>query len=150
MEKHVFKFMHQNSVRKCYFCQFHGVCIRIRSGKADQDPGDGFATLILGQPRSNDNFICRGAESDCGRYLYQHLTNARYTFSHFFGSVFTFHLIRIQHFRLNTDPYLIRIQCLENMFFHKLQFTSSYPYASIKDVQTTEEAFSPQKRTSST
>jgi hypothetical protein len=36
------------------------------------------------------------------------------------------------------------------MFYQKLQFTSSYPYASIKDVLTTEEAFSPQKRTSST
>ncbi len=33
-------------------------------------------------------------------------------------------------------------------FHHKLQFT--YPYASIKNVQVTEEAFSSQKRTSST
>jgi hypothetical protein len=33
-------------------------------------------------------------------------------------------------------------------FGSKLQFT--YPYVSIKDVQATEEAFSPQKRTSST
>jgi hypothetical protein len=33
-------------------------------------------------------------------------------------------------------------------FGSKLQFT--YPWASIKDTQATEEAFSPQKRTSST
>jgi hypothetical protein len=33
-------------------------------------------------------------------------------------------------------------------FYQKLQF--SYPYASIKDVQATEEAFSAQKRTSIT
>jgi hypothetical protein len=73
--------------------------------------------------------------------------------------------IRIQHFRLNTgtdpDPDLIRIQDLYDQnwkkftaekklscFGSKLQFT--YPYASIKDVQVTKEAFSSEKRTSST
>jgi hypothetical protein len=73
------------------------------------------------------------------------------------------HLIRIQiqHFRLKTvDP--IRIQgfddqkiknnlLLQKKLFildQKQQFT--YPLASIKNFQATEEAFSPQKRTSST
>jgi hypothetical protein len=67
------------------------------------------------------------------------------------------HLIRIRHFRLNTYPDPIRIQGFKlylqlNFFFifldQKLQIT--YPYASIKDVQVTEEAFSSQKRTSNT
>jgi hypothetical protein len=68
--------------------------------------------------------------------------------------------IRIQHFRLNTDPdpgVLMtknKIQFTDEkqikFFFRrqKLQFT--YPLASIKDVQVTKEAFSSQKRTSST
>jgi hypothetical protein len=48
--------MHENSVRKCYFCQFHGVCIRFRNAKADLDPGDGSATLFLGYPGSYNIF----------------------------------------------------------------------------------------------
>jgi hypothetical protein len=35
----------------------------------------------------------------------------------------------------------------EVLFDQKLQFTGTYPEASKKDVQATEEAFSPQKRT---
>jgi hypothetical protein len=73
--------------------------------------------------------------------------------------------IRIQHFRLNTDPDPdpIRIQGFNDrkletkittekkikfFFGQKLQFT--YPQASIKNVQVTEEAFSFQKRPSDT
>ncbi len=44
-----------------------------------------------------------------------------------------------------------RKQTAENVlifFYQKLKFT--YPYAPIKDVKATGEAFSPQKRTSST
>ncbi len=58
-------------------------------------------------------------------------------------------------FRLNTDPDPIRIQGfddqniqLKKMFGSKPKFT--YPQASIKYEQVTEEAFSSQKRTSST
>jgi hypothetical protein len=40
------------------------------------------------------------------------------------------------------------VNFLKDIFDQKLQFT--YPQASIKDVQDTEETFSPQKRTSST
>ncbi len=65
------------------------------------------------------------------------------------------HLIRIRFQQLGYIP--IRIQGLDDQKFkkiyrskildQKLQFT--YPQASIKDVQATEEAFSLQKRTSS-
>ncbi len=76
------------------------------------------------------------------------------------------HLIRIrlQYFGLNTDPDLdpIQIQSFDdqkwekiyswNFFYQKLktmvQFT--YPETSKKDVQATEEALNPQKRTSCT
>jgi hypothetical protein len=77
------------------------------------------------------------------------------------------HVIRIQHFRLNTDPdpnpIRIRIQSgsralmtknwkknwLKKFFFDQnLHFT--YPEASIKNVQVTEEALSSQKRPSNT
>jgi len=68
------------------------------------------------------------------------------------------HLIRIQKFRLNTDPDPIRIQGFDDQNLKK--FTSEkrffgskiaiyYSLGSIKDVQATEEAFSPPKRTSS-
>ncbi len=71
--------------------------------------------------------------------------------------------IRIQHFRLNTDPdpntdpgfwgpkIEKNLQLKKNygIFLNqKLQYT--YSQASIKDVQATEEAFSPEKRASST
>jgi hypothetical protein len=68
--------------------------------------------------------------------------------------------IRIQHFFLMADPdpdpgfddqKLKKIYSWKfNFYFldQKLQFT--YPYASIKDAQATGEAFSLQKRTSST
>jgi hypothetical protein len=72
--------------------------------------------------------------------------------------------IRIHHFRLNTnpDPDPIQIQGfddqqlkknlklkkLKNFLDQSLEFT--YSKASIKEVQVTKEAFSSQKRTSST
>ncbi len=70
--------------------------------------------------------------------------------------------IRIHHFRLNTDPDPIRIKGFDDQKVKKscswiLLFFSSktttchtYPLPSIKDVEVTEEAFSSQKRTSST
>ncbi len=69
------------------------------------------------------------------------------------------HIIRIHHFRLNTDPDPKRIQGFNDQklrkkitsekkfkffFDQKLQFTC--PQASIKNVQVTEEVFSSQKR----
>jgi hypothetical protein len=58
-------------------------------------------------------------------------------------------------FQLNPDPdagfwwpKIEKWQQKKFLFFDQLQFT--YPYASIKDVQSTGEAFSPQKRTSNT
>jgi hypothetical protein len=78
----------------------------------------------------------------------------------YFQAVFRIriHLIRIQKFRLNTDPDPIRIQGFDDQNLKK--FTSEkrffgskiaiyYSLGSIKDVQATEEAFSPPKRTSS-
>jgi hypothetical protein len=65
--------------------------------------------------------------------------------------------IRIQHFRLNSDPdpgfwwtkIWKNLQLKKKLNFQiKLQLT--HPLDSIKDIQATEEAFSPQKRTSST
>ncbi len=77
----------------------------------------------------------------------------------YFNAVFRIrsHLIRMRiwHVRLNTDPdpgfydqKLKRITAEKKIFDQKMRFT--FPQASIKDVQATEEAFSPQKRTSST
>ncbi len=56
-------------------------------------------------------------------------------------------------FRLNTDPDIFRIQGFDDQklekFTAKKKILDKYK-ASIKDVQVTEEAFSSQKRTSST
>jgi len=56
------------------------------------------------------------------------------------------HLIRIQGF--DDQKWKKKNLQLNKNFDQKLQFT--YPYASIKDVQVTKEAFSYQKRISST
>jgi hypothetical protein len=95
-----------------------------------------------------------------------HALVAHYPGTLYFYPVFRIRIhlirIRIQHFRLITDPDSdpIRIQGfdqkLEKMYsgkkvlslYQKLQFT--YPQVSIKDVQVTEEALSSQKRTFST
>jgi hypothetical protein len=63
----------------------------------------------------------------------------------------------IRHFRLNTNPdpgfwwkkiwKIYKRKFCWYFFSSKLSFTRIYPYASIKDVQAREEAFSPQKRT---
>ncbi len=66
--------------------------------------------------------------------------------------------IRIQHFRLNTDPdpgVLMTKNYKKNLQLKKIKFFGSkilftYPWASIKDVQVTKEAFNSQKRTSRT
>ncbi len=66
--------------------------------------------------------------------------------------------IRIQHFRLKIDPDSIRIQGFDDQKLEKIYswnrnfiffWSRITTYASIKDVQTAEEAFIPQKRTSS-
>ncbi len=66
--------------------------------------------------------------------------------------------IRIQHFRLNIDPDPIRIQGFDEQKLEKIYswkrnliffWSKITTYASIQDVQTAEEAFIPQKRTSS-
>jgi hypothetical protein len=75
-----------------------------------------------------------------------------------------FFRIRIQHFRLNTNPDLIpdtdpgfsmtknvknlQLKIFLKFFDQKLKFT--YSLSSIKDFQATGEAFSPQNTTSST
>jgi hypothetical protein len=64
--------------------------------------------------------------------------------------------VRIQHLRLNTDPDPVQgfddEKFTKNVLLKKNVYNlpNTYPYASIQDFQATEEAFSPQKRTSST
>ncbi len=60
--------------------------------------------------------------------------------------------IRIQHFRLNTDPDPIRIQSVFRVLTKMLNFLNQglqiyYPLPPTKDFQASEEAFIPKKRT---
>jgi hypothetical protein len=58
--------------------------------------------------------------------------------------------IWIQHFRLKCPKIKKNLQLKEKLKFFLSKTTIYLPWASIKDVQVTKEAFSSQKRTSST